>query len=281
MTTVRERHVRAGGVGLHLREAGEGDPLLLLHGWPQHGGMWDPLLGELSERHRVLVPDLRGFGRSEAPPGDYGKHALAADVLALMDAEGIERAAVVGHDWGGWIAWLLALEHPQRVERFAALDVPPPRREGTASLRRLPLQLLFGSYQYVISTPMIGERFVRSPDNIRRFIKGASTRAVAPELVDDYARATSKPGSVEASVALYRTFLVREVPRILTGSYTERKVTVPGLVVMGEESGIVKAFGMPAPEPGVDVRALPGAGHFIVDEAPEEVLALLRPFLVS
>ena len=110
----RHRRIRVPRGELHLTEAGAGFPIVLLHGWPQHGGVWQPLIVGLGEDHRVLVPDLRGFGRSDAPDGDYSKHSLAADVLALLDREGIERADVVGHDWGGWIAWLLALEHPGR-----------------------------------------------------------------------------------------------------------------------------------------------------------------------
>lgn len=278
--TLTERRVRVPGAELHLREAGEGDPLLLLHGWPQDGSMWEPLIAELARDRRVLVPDLRGFGRSEAPRGDYSKHALAADVLALLDIEGIDRTAIVGHDWGGWIAWLLALEHPDRVERFAALDIPPPSRLD-ASPARLPGALLFGSYQYAISAPFLGERLVSSKRVISAFIRqGSGSRGgVSAAAADRYANAIARPDRAHVSVGLYRTFLVRELPAIARGTYTRRELTVPGLCVMGGESAITKLLGAPKQEDNMRVEQLPGAGHFLVDEAPRQLLELLLPFL--
>src|SRR4051794_2455046 len=103
---VTHRDVDVGGVRLHVAEAGEGPPLLLLHGWPQHWWCWRYVIGELATTHRVIAPDLRGFGWSDAPPGDYAKATFAADVLALMDAEGLDRVRVIGHDWGGYTAFL-------------------------------------------------------------------------------------------------------------------------------------------------------------------------------
>ena len=277
---VVERRLRVPAAELCVRETGTGQPLLLLHGWPQDGRMWEPLIGDLSERYRVLVPDLRGFGNSEAPRGDYSKHSLAEDVLALLDAEGIERVTIVGHDWGGWIAWLLALEHPERVGRFAALDIPPPGRLR-ASPARLPGALLFGSYQYLISAPLLGERLVSSERAISAFIRsgGGSRGGVSAASADRYARAIARPERAHVSVALYRTFLLRELPAIARGTYTERELTVPGLCVMGGESSLTKLLGVPEEEANLRVEVLPGAGHFLVDEAPRQVLAQLLPFL--
>ena len=278
----RERRVALPGVELYLLEAGEGPPLVLLHGWPQHGGMWEPMIDELAADYRVLVPDLRGFRHSEAPPGDYSKHSLTADILALLDSEAIEQATIVGHDWGGWIAWLLALEHPKRVERFASLDVPPPRGIG-ASPARIPRRLLYGSYQLAVALPFLGERLVGSERAMRAILQGGTGRRTRlnEELLDDYARATAAPDTARASVALYRTFLTRELPAIARGTYTVRELNVPGLVIMGGESPITKMTGVPAEGPELEVAVIDDAGHFIVDEAPDQVLALLRPFLAA
>jgi pimeloyl-ACP methyl ester carboxylesterase len=262
---------------MHVTEVGEGPPLLLLHGWPQDGSMWDPLIEPLATSRRVLVPDLRGFGRSDAPRGSYAKHELVSDVLALLDAEGIDRATVVGHDWGGWTAWLLALEHPERVERFAALDIPPPWRFDV-SPARLPRELLFGTYQYLISTPLIGERLVSSRRVVRTFIERAAPRMSRAD-ADRYAAGIARPDRAHVSVSLYREFLLREVPAIARGTYTSRELTVPGLSIMGAESAVTKLVGAPEPEPNLRVEQIAEVGHFVVDEAPGEVLALLEPFL--
>lgn len=272
-----ERRVRVRGFDMHVTEAGDGPPLILLHGWPQDGSMWDPLVGSLAATRRVLVPDLRGFGRSDAPHGSYAKHELVADVLELMDAEGIDQAAVVGHDWGGWTAWLLALEHPERVERFAALDIPPPWRFDP-SPARLPRVLLFGTYQYLISTPLIGERLVSSRRVVRTFIDRAGGRMSRAD-ADRYAAAIARPERAHVSVSLYREFLLNEAPAIARGTYTSRELTVPGLSIMGANSAVTRLVGAPEPEPNLRVERIDGVGHFIVDEAPEEVLALLEPFL--
>ena len=278
---VQTRHVSLPGVELFLREAGEGDPVVLLHGWPQHGEVWRGLMAELARDHRVLVPDLRGFGRSEAPPGDYRKHTLVDDVLALLDAEGIERAAIVGHDWGGWIAWLLALEHPDRVERFAGLDIPAPWRTPLTPTR-VARQLGFGWYQFVIASPLLGERLIRSsPKPVRAFIRGGTSnrrKLWTDAELDLYAESLREPARARASVALYRTFLLREVPKLARGTYTNAELRVPGLSIMGERSAVTRLIGAPEPGPMLTVELI-DAGHYVVDEAPAEVLALLRGFL--
>src|SRR3954470_12471267 len=116
----------AGDLDLHVAEAGDGPPLVLLHGYPQHWYVWHRLIPRLAEEHRVICPDLRGFGWSPAPRRGYSKESLMRDVLKLLDGMGVERFAVAGHDWGGWIAVLLGLLHPHRVERLMAMSQMPP-----------------------------------------------------------------------------------------------------------------------------------------------------------
>src|SRR4051794_19521999 len=109
---VAHHRIQAGGLGWHVAEAGSGPPLVLLHGWPQHWWMWRRVLPALAARFRVVVPDLPGQGWTDAPPGAYAKEALATQVLALLDALGLDHVRLVGHDWGGYVAWLLALRAP-------------------------------------------------------------------------------------------------------------------------------------------------------------------------
>jgi haloacetate dehalogenase len=126
-----ERRIRtAPDVEIHLRTGGTGPPLLLLHGYPQTHVMWHKLAPELARHATLVIPDLRGYGESSAPPGDaehtaYSKRAMAQDCVAVMRALGHERFAVAGHDRGGRVAYRLALDHPGRVTRLAVLDIAP------------------------------------------------------------------------------------------------------------------------------------------------------------
>ena len=129
---VSHRTVRARGLDFHVAEAGEGDDVVLcLHGWPQHWYEWRHLMPALAAAgHRVLAMDLRGFGWSDAPAGGYEKEKMADDVLAVLDQLGLERVKLVGHDWGGWIGFLLALRAPDRFSRFLASTSPTRGASG-------------------------------------------------------------------------------------------------------------------------------------------------------
>src|SRR3954451_538232 len=114
----RHSWVDAGGVRLHVAELGDADapPLLLVHGWPQHWWCWNKVAPSLAKRWRILMPDLRGHGWSEAPRSGYEKPQLAKDLVALLDALGLERVDYAGHDWGAYVGFLLALDHADRVD---------------------------------------------------------------------------------------------------------------------------------------------------------------------
>ena len=156
---VRHRFIGANGITFHVAEAGAGDDVvLLLHGWPQHWYEWRHLIAPLAERHRVIALDLRGFGWSDAPRGGYAKEQLATDVLAVLDALGIERLKLVGHDWGGWIGFLLCLRAPERFERFLALGITHPWQTLGGGWRHLPRFW----YQLLIITPGLGYALHRS-----------------------------------------------------------------------------------------------------------------------
>ena len=148
----RHSYVQAGEVRLHLAETGpeDGPPILLVHGWPQHWWEWRKVVPELSS-HRCLMPDLRGFGWSEAPAGRYYKAQLAEDMLRLLDALEIERVCFVGHDWGAITGFLLALRAPDRVSALLAMSVPHlwASRHDRLNPRRLAAFL----YQLPLSTP--------------------------------------------------------------------------------------------------------------------------------
>jgi pimeloyl-ACP methyl ester carboxylesterase len=275
---VEHRWVDAGGVRLHVAEAGDGPPMLLLHGWPQHWWCWRELIGPLARDHRVIVPDLRGWGWSDAPAGAYGKATFARDVVALLDAEGIDRVQVVGHDWGGFTAFLLALEHPERVERAVCLDIVPPWASGP-SLRHAALPLL-STYAVAVGTPVLGPRLMTAGGAFVRGVirAGSAAREWSEEELETYARVLREPARARASSACYRTFITREVPALAARRHRPEDLAVDTLLVMGARSPLQLVLD-PQPAGLMRVERVPGAGHFLPEEAPGEVLALVQGFL--
>jgi pimeloyl-ACP methyl ester carboxylesterase len=274
---VRHRDVTARGVRLHVAEAGAGPPLLLLHGWPQHWWCWRHLIGPLAERYTVLAPDLRGWGWSEAPRDAYAKTTFMADVVALMDHEGIERARVIAHDWGGYTAFLLALEHPERVERMLALDIVPPwPGPPQPGLLRLPV---FLSYQVLLASPLGAPVMTRGRGFIRSIVRLAS----GPDMhwsdtdLNLYADVLRDPDRARASSACYRTFLTREVGR---AGYRASQLEVPTLLLMGGASTLQRTF-RPQASRNLSVEVVPRAGHMLPEEAPEAVLTAARRFFTE
>ena len=279
---VRHRTVAVPGVDLHVAEAGDGPPLLLLHGWPQHWWSWRRMIPSLAATYRVIAPDLRGLGWSGAPPGGYEKRTLAADVVALLDREGIDRVRVIGHDWGGFVSFLLALEHPERIERLVTLDITPPWGPRPR-LSQLALPFV-ASYQFVLGTPGLGERVLRAgPGFVRLLLElGSGPEAEWSEReVEAYAERLREPARAHASSLYYRTFLTREMLSYSRGRrFRPSDLRVPTLAILGGSSFMSTVLGVD-PAPSMRVETLPGAGHFLPEESPAEVLALAAPFLAS
>jgi pimeloyl-ACP methyl ester carboxylesterase len=277
--TVEHRYVQAGDVRLHVAESGAGRPLVLLHGWPQHWWCWRELIPRLSETYRVLAVDLRGWGWSDAPIGDYAKATFAADILALLDAEGLEQVQIIAHDWGAYAGMLLALDHPERVGRMVALDIAPPWR-GRPRLRQLGLPLLL-SYQVVLAAPGLGAAaLTRTSAFVKALIRGAGPlRDWTDDELDAYADVLREPARAQASSACYRTFLTRELPD--TSRQRRRRpqdLQVPTLLVMGSRS-LIRRVVDPEPSQNLRVERIAGAGHFLPEEAPSRVLDLALAFL--
>lgn len=278
---VSHRRVRARGLEFHLAEAGGGeDVVLCLHGWPQHWYMWRRLLPALADRHRVLALDLRGFGWSDAPRDGYEKENMATDVLAVLDELGLERVKLIGHDWGGWIGFLLCLRTPQRFERFLALGVVPPWPSPRSSL---PHAWRF-AYMQLIQAPGIGYTLHRRGGFVPRALVGGSTvRSAWDEpTLRTFADAFTEPDRARAAVHVYRTFNLREVWPLLRGRYAGSRLTVPTRLVNGvEDPALSPALlrGQEARAEALEIELVDGCGHFIVDEMPELVIDRARAFL--
>jgi pimeloyl-ACP methyl ester carboxylesterase len=274
----------ADGTRLHVAAAGDGPPLVLLHGWPQHWWSWRRVLPELAGSHRVLCVDLRGLGWSDAPPGAYAKEEWAADVVALLDALGLERVDLVGHDWGGLVALLVALRAPERLRSVAAMSIvhpwPRPPRPSPALLTPL-------AYQGPLATPVVGERLLRhAPALVRELIRRGTHRSVTwtDEELDEYARVLAEPARARASSAVYRTFLLHEAVPLATGRYAGQRLRVPALMMTGVSDAVVGPPALAGFEEHADrarTVVVPRAGHFLPEERPAAVVAELRSHLAG
>lgn len=224
-----ERFVQANGVRLHVVEAGPeaGPAVVLLHGFPELWYGWRRQIGPLAEAgFRVIVPDQRGYGTSEKPAGiaAYRIDALAADVTGLLDALGLARASLVGHDWGAAVAWWLALAHPERLLRLGILNVPHPavmRRHLTSS----PRQMLRSWYAFFFQVPGLPERFLARDGfaNLARAVRGGRRGTCTDEDLAVYREAWSQPGALTAMVNWYRAALRSagaRLPRLRVGVET-------------------------------------------------------------
>jgi len=280
---VSHHRVRARGIEFHYAEAGSGDDVVLcLHGWPQHWYEWRHLMPALADRHRVIALDLRGFGWSEAPPSGYEKENLADDVLAVLDELGIERVKLVGHDWGGWIGFLLCLRAPQRFERYLALNILPP----WTSLRAMAPHLWRFWYQWLILSPGIGYRLHRSGKFVPKVLVGASVRK---EVWDDatlhaFSDTFTAPDRARAAVQMYRVFNLREVREIARGRYAQARLTVPTKLLFGTGDAALNHNLLAGYERHADdmtLEKVDNCGHFIADELPQLVTERAQEFFAA
>jgi pimeloyl-ACP methyl ester carboxylesterase len=238
--------------------------------------MWRRLIGPLAERHRVICPDLRGFGWTEAPPGGYDPEILATDVVALLDALEIsEPVDLAGHDWGGWVGFMLCLRHPDRVRRLLALNIYHP------FLRPSPRLLLGGWrfwYQWVMAAPALGPAvLMRGPHlsyPILRWVGAREAPWEEHELLT-YIDQLRERERATASSLLYRHSSLRLTPDVLRGTYRRLRMDTPGLMLFGTEDHVQDhrlMGGFERNAPNLRLELVPGTGHFIVEERPELVL---------
>jgi pimeloyl-ACP methyl ester carboxylesterase len=278
---VEHRFVEANGIRVHVAEAGPPDApaVLLLHGWPQHWYMWREVIAGLSGQYRLLAPDLRGFGWTDAPGSGYDGETFAADQVALLDALGLERTHVIGHDWGGWTAILMGILHADRVERMVVCNAPHP-------WPRLSLRLAAESwrswYTWVIAAPWLGRRLLTSRWVAHRILGGGNVGApFTDDEIDLYAESFSEPARAEAIVELYR-YYQRAVREGVRGRWRSHRLTVPTLLLFGERDRYVTPKLLPGYEPyarEMRVELVPDSGHFIVDERPDLVIARARDWM--
>ena len=278
--------VDVDGVTLHVRRAGSGPPLLLLHGYPQTHVMWHRVAPQLAERFTVVVPDLRGYGASAKPPaGDdysgYSKRTMARDMVGLMAHFGFERFAIAGHDRGARVSYRLALDHPDVVTKLVIMDVIPTLEQFEGLGWR---GSLFGYHWYFLAQPPpLPERLIsHEPELYLRTAMGnwaGDMSAIEGAPFEAYLAAFT-PETIRASCDDYRAGARLDTEADRADREAGTRIECPLLVLWGEAR---------APRPEVleawrrwatDVRGRGLAcGHFLPEEAPEEVLTELQAFL--
>jgi pimeloyl-ACP methyl ester carboxylesterase len=277
--TFTSRYVDTGDVRLHAVIGGEGPPLLLVHGWPETWYAWRMVMPALARDFEVIAVDQRGIGLSDKPADGYDSGTLAGDLVALMDALGHQRFSVVGHDAGFAIGYALAADHPDRVDRVALAEIPgPPEPSHSPPLfvpeplnnriwhlsfnrvDKLPEQLITGR-EYVF----FGYEFANQGGHL------------ADEVIDYYVGLVSNPDALRGSLGWYRAF---DATLAQNAQRKSRPLTMPVLAIGGAASWGDRVGEAMKPLAD-DVRSvvIASAGHWVAEEAPEEMLAALTAFL--
>lgn len=286
--TIHHRFAAVNGVTLHYVEANPASDRLcvLLHGFPEFWYSWRHQIPALAAAgFHVIAPDLRGYNLSDKPPGvsAYRLDALVGDVIGLIENAGAERAVVVGHDWGGVLAWRLALNNRRRVEKLIVLNAPHPaayRRE-----LRSGTQLLKSWYILCFQVPALAELLLGAGDfdwMDRMFERQpVNPQAFGPQDIRRYKQAIARPGALTAALNYYRA-LVRHWNQ--SAARDNSPLNVPVLLLWGERdvyASLRLTEGLDAWAPDLRVVRFPDASHWLQNDAPERVNRSMIEFLTS
>lgn len=276
----RSSYVETNGVKLHVMRAGyaEGDPVILLHGFPEFWLGWHRQIAPLAEAgYRVVIPDQRGYNLSDKPEGvaNYRVELLVADVIGLMDALEYDKVRLVGHDWGAVVAWYLAMWHPERLHQLVIMNVPHPDVFRDA-LRTNPEQMMRSWYAGAFQIPALPENLLKLND----YRQLASVMQRDADLRDDqlrrYKEAWSQPGAMTAMINWYRA-LARSRP----AREGNRRITVPTLMLWGmKDFALSSSMAEPSIEMCNEGKLVffQEASHFVQHNKSERVNALMLDF---
>jgi pimeloyl-ACP methyl ester carboxylesterase len=283
MTDVRTRRLAANGMSFQIDEAGEGDDVaLLLHGFPESRRCWGHQLPALASLGwRAVAPDLRGYGGSSRPLGRaaYRMEHLIADAEALFDALGARRRLLIGHDWGGVIAWSFAIRQARQLDGLVILNAPHPavfHRVIRTSWR----QRWCSWYMLFFQLPWLPERMLSAnrAAAVARALRKSAKRpdTFPPDIIDHYRHNAAAPGAMTAMLSYYRANL-RDL-----GTGPSAQVAAPTLLLWAEED-VALGQELVAPTagyvPDLTIHRLPGVSHWVQEEAPAEVNKALAAWL--
>lgn len=277
--------IRVRDFDCHITTLGDASrqPLLMVHGWPQHSACWRHVAPALAKDFYVIMPDTRGLGLSNnAPiaPGQCCKEELAKDLIALLDVMGLPKVHAVGHDWGGWTTSIAVLRHPERFHRFICLAVPHPWQRFDLTLFA---HLWRFWYQLVVAGPWAGPLFQTKPGFIQTFIR---QNLAHPERWSEadfalHADIYRNPSAIAASRRYYTDFLLREFFPVGFGRYQPLRAQVPIRYVFGRSDFCIAwqlSRGVEGRGGDVQTEIWDDVGHFIPEEAPQRIIDLVQTF---
>jgi pimeloyl-ACP methyl ester carboxylesterase len=275
---IESRFAQVNGVRLHYLVAGKGNPVFLLHGYAQNSHMWRPLIAVLAKTNTVIAPDLRGFGQSEKSPQGYDKKTMAQDIHALAQSLGYQRVRVAGHDIGLMVAYAYAAQYPHEVERIALMDAFLP---GVGDWTKVWLLRDLWHFHFYGEVPL---KLVNGRERIyfEHFWNDfAADRNKSVSEADRrfYAKSYAQPGAMRAGFEVFKAF---EQDSKDFAALEQTKLTMPMLVLSGEKAGgqflIDQGRLVDSNVEGVIVK---GSGHWLIDEAPDQVIPKLVEFLAN
>jgi len=273
---IQDRFANFAGLRLHYLVAGKGDPVLLLHGYAENSHMWRPLMAQLAKSHTVIAPDLRGFGQSSKPSAGYDKKTMAQDVHALAQSLGHQRSTVVGHDIGLMVAYAYAAQFPTEVDRIVLMDAFLP---GVGDWKTVWLLRDLWHFHFYGETPL---KLVAGRERIyfEHFWNdfAADAKHSVPELDRQfYARSYAQPGAMRAGFEVFRNF---EQDAKDFAQFAQTKLTMPMLVLTGEKaSGEFLIEQARLVDTNVDGVVIKDKGHWLMEEAPQQVIPRLVAFI--
>lgn len=277
--------IETNNIRLHCVIQGEGDLVVLLHGFPEFWYSWRHQIPALAKHFKVVVPDLRGYNDSDKPESGYDIDTLTTDVQGLIHSLGYLKAHVVGHDWGGAIAWHFAQKFPNLLDRLAILNAPHPERLRQEFLSNFD-QIRRSWYMLAFQVPVIPEWLIQRNLNgfVKNLLQGQSVRkgAFTTQDTEMYQAALEKPGALTAALKYYRALLSPQA-WVSNWGRSPHLITAPTLVLWGEEDqflstklteGIDKLVTAP-----FRLKLVPQCGHWVQQEAPQTVNRELLEFL--
>lgn len=278
--TWQHKYIISNGVNLHYVTQGTGPLMLMLHGFPEFWYSWRHQIPEFAKNYKVVALDLRGYNESDKPQqlSAYEMSELIQDIAGVIQGLGYDRCVLVGHDWGGAIAWNFAYAYPEMVERLIVLNIPHPAK--FAQGLQTPQQLLRSSYAFFFQLPVLPELVLQAFDY--RLISTAFTQmavnksAITPADLEAYKDAAAKRGALSAMLNYYRTAFT---------TFNEQDwslLDVPTLMIWGEEDtalGKELTYGTDEYVRDFQIRYIPNCSHWVQQEQPELVNQFMREFL--